>query len=96
MSVQTQEARIILAIEAIQSSKKITLRTATKLYNMPRSTLSDRMNGHSTIHERRPANHNLTKTEEEVIVRYILDLDARGFAPRIAGVEDIANLILIS
>ncbi|KFY28655.1 hypothetical protein V491_00357, partial [Pseudogymnoascus sp. VKM F-3775] len=96
MSVQTQEARIILAIEAIQSSKKITLRTAAKLYNVPRSTLSDRMNGHSTIHERRPANHNLTKTEEEVIVRYILDLDTRGFAPRIAGVEDMANLILIS
>ncbi|KFY28671.1 hypothetical protein V491_00352 [Pseudogymnoascus sp. VKM F-3775] len=54
------------------------------------------MNGHSTIHERQPENHNLTKTEEEVIIRYILDLDARGFAPRIAGVEDMANLILTS
>lgn len=96
MSVQTQEARIVLAIEAIQSSQKISLRTAAKLYNVPRSTLSDRMNGHSTIRERRPANHKLTETEEEVIVRYILDLDARGFAPRMAGVEDMANLILTS
>jgi hypothetical protein len=31
-----------------------------------------------------------------VIVRYILDLDTRGFAPRLAGVEDIANYILES
>jgi hypothetical protein len=29
-----------------------------------------------------------------VIVQYILDLDSRGFAPRLAGVEDIANYLL--
>jgi Tc5 transposase DNA-binding domain len=38
----------------------------------------------------------LTKLEEEVIVQYILDMDERGFAPRLAGVEDIANYILES
>lgn len=31
-----------------------------------------------------------------MIVQYILDLDTRGFAPRLAGVEDIANHILDS
>ena len=38
----------------------------------------------------------LTELEEEVIIRNILDLDSRGFAPRLAGVEDIANYILES
>ena len=38
----------------------------------------------------------LTKLEEEVILRNILDLDSRGFAPRLASVEDMANLLLES
>jgi hypothetical protein len=38
----------------------------------------------------------LTKLKEEVIVRNILNIDSRGFAPRLAGVEDMANFILKS
>ena len=37
---------------------------------------------------------NLTAAEEEAIVQYILEWDARGFSPRRADVEDIANLLL--
>ncbi|KFZ19273.1 hypothetical protein V501_00735 [Pseudogymnoascus sp. VKM F-4519 (FW-2642)] len=94
MSVITKEAKIILAIEAIQTSKKLSRRKAAKLYNIPFSTLNDRMNGHIPLRERRPANIKLSKLEEEVIVRNILKLDSRGFAPRLAGVEDMANFIL--
>ena len=54
------------------------------------------MNGHTTLSERRPAVQLLTELEEEVLVRYILDIDTRGFAPRLAGVEDIVNYILES
>jgi hypothetical protein len=46
--------------------------------------------------ERRPANIKLSKLEEEVIIRNILDMDARGFTPWLAGVKDIANFILES
>ena len=35
-------------------------------------------------------------SEEEVLIRYILDMDERGFAPLLAGVEDMANYILES
>ena len=38
--------------------------------------------------------YNLTLAEEETIVRYILDLDSRGFLPLIASIEDIASLLL--
>jgi hypothetical protein len=31
-----------------------------------------------------------------MIVRYILDIDTRGFAPRPASIKDIANYILES
>ena len=46
--------------------------------------------------ERRPASHNLTKVEEEVIIRYILDLDLRGFPPLIGDVAAMADHILTS
>jgi hypothetical protein len=94
MASQTQEARIILAIEAIRTSKKLNRHAAAKLYNVPYSTLCTRMNSRSTLCERRPAVQLLTELEEGVIVRYILDMDTRGFAPRLASVEDIANYIL--
>ena len=45
MQIQTQEARIIMAIEAIQSSKSISRRKAIKIYNIPELTLRARMNG---------------------------------------------------
>ena len=34
---------------------------------------------------------NLTNTEEQVIVKHILKLVARGFPPRLTAVADIAN-----
>lgn len=96
MEIQTQEARIILAISAIQSSKKKSRRSAAKIYNVPESTLRDRMAGRPPRAEYRPKGHKLTELEEEVIVQKILDMDTRGFAPRLAGVEDMANFILKS
>ena len=34
---------------------------------------------------------NLTKLEEDVVVKHILDLDSRGFPPRLADVANMAN-----
>ena len=94
MPAQNSEARILLAIQSIQSTQKLSRRAAAKLYNIPESTLRARMNGAATLANRRPSNQLLTKIEEEVVVRYILDLDARGFPPRLEDVEDMANHIL--
>ncbi|ESZ90366.1 hypothetical protein SBOR_9248 [Sclerotinia borealis F-4128] len=94
MNNPSQEARIISAIETLSKSKKISRRSVANLYNIPESTLRTRINGSTPLQERRPANHKLTKLEEEVILRYILDMDARGFVPRVSGVEDMVNDIL--
>jgi hypothetical protein len=64
MSVQTQEVRIILAIEAIRISKKLSRRKAATIYEVPESTLRLRINGHTSIRNRRPAAQNLTELEE--------------------------------
>lgn len=68
-------------------------RAAAELYSAPESTLRDRMTGRPSRLQTRPNYHKVTKIEE-VIIRYILDMDTRGFAPRLAGVEDMANYIL--
>ena len=54
------------------------------------------MTGLTTRNETRPNRLKLSELEEGVIIRYILDLDSRGFAPRLASVKDIANYILES
>jgi hypothetical protein len=36
----------------------------------------------------------LIELEEETIIRYIFDRDSRGFSPRLANIEDIANYFL--
>jgi transcriptional regulator with XRE-family HTH domain len=96
MSVVLKESKIILAIKAIRTSKKLSRRKAAKIYGVPFSTLNDRINGRTCLRESRPSVTNFTILEEDIIVRNILDLDSRGFAPRLAGVEDTANYILES
>jgi hypothetical protein len=94
MLIQTQEARIILAIEAIRTTRKFSIRRAAAIYNVPISTLAFRMTGRTPKSESRNGRHKLTSSEEESLVRYILDLDERGFPPRIGSVEDMANSLL--
>ena len=52
------------------------------------------MNGRTLRDDSRHGWQKLTESEENAIVQYVLDLDERGFPPRIAGVEDMANLLL--
>jgi hypothetical protein len=68
MPIQTQEARIILAIEAIRSSKKINRSNTTKIYDILYSILTDRINSRTPIYKRRPEASKLTELEEEVII----------------------------
>ena len=96
MQSNNKEARILLAIETIQKNKKLSIRKAAKLYNLPYTTLNHRMNGFTPRVETRANCHNLTQLEEEVIIQYILDIDSRGFPPKLRMVEDMANHILES
>ena len=96
MEIHTNEARLILAIEAIRTSKSLNCWFVAKLYRVPETTLRDRMASRTPRNETRPNCLKLSKLEEEVIIRNILDLDSRGFAPRLASVEEMANMILES
>ncbi|APA10190.1 hypothetical protein SS1G_07383 [Sclerotinia sclerotiorum 1980 UF-70] len=94
MEIHSKEARIVLAIEAIELNKRLTIRKAANYYSVPRSTLFDRIQGRSNIAESRPKSHNLTELEEKMLIQYIIDMDDRGFAPKLNSVEDMANYML--
>ena len=79
MESQSKENRINLAVQAIQRDKKLSRQRAAQIYNVPESTLRDRINGKTPKAEVRPKAHRLTITKEEAIVKYVLDLDTRGF-----------------
>jgi hypothetical protein len=94
MPQNSKEARIILAMEAIRKDPQLSRRRAARIYEVPETSLRHRMNGRVAKASQRPATHTLTITEEDSIVRYIIDLDSRGFPPRIDSIEDMANLLL--
>ena len=57
-------------------------------------TLRDRRAGRPARHECQPNSKKLTQLEEEVVVKYIPDIDLRGFAPTYVAVRDMANSLL--
>jgi hypothetical protein len=89
-----QEGRIALAIEAFNQGYFTSIRAAARSYDVPRSTLQDRINKHPARRDLRPANCKLTETEESTLVQWILSMDERGLLPRSDTVRQIANLLL--
>ena len=88
------EGRITLAIAAYKSSQVSSLRAASRAFDVPLSTLSTPLRGVSSRRDTRPTTRELTSAEEEVLLQRILDLDSKGFPPRLSVVRETANIIL--
>ena len=85
---------ILLAISSIDAAQIPSARRATAIFNVPKATLRDRRARKPTRRNCKPNLKKLTKLEEEVIIRHILDLDTRGFAPTLGAVQDMADKLL--
>ena len=94
MPATLKEARVILALEAVQNDENLSLRAAARLYNIPYNTLRDRRAGRPARRDTLANSRKLTDLEEKAIVQYIIELVARAFPPRLCGVEDMANQLL--
>ena len=94
MPSTSNEARVILALEAIRNDEKLSLRAAAKVYSVPYTTLYHRRAGMPARRDTTPNSRQLTDSEEKAIVQYVLELVARSFPPRLHGVEDMANQLL--
>ena len=89
-----KEGKLLLAISALKKKEISNIREAARLYDVPRSTLQDRLRGKTYREETRPNSHKMTQNEEESLVQWILSLDQRGAAPRHAHIREMANILL--
>lgn len=88
------EADMLLAILAINQQQIRSVNRAAATFNVPETTLRDRRAGIAARRDCQPLSKKLTKLEEEVIIKHILDLDSRGFAPTLRAVRDMADKLL--
>lgn len=88
------EGRVSLALNAFKSGQITNLKRAAVAFGAPYTTLRRRVNGTLPRHDIRPKTCRLTVREEEVLVKRILDLDSRGFPPKVSHVREMANLLL--
>ena len=63
-----QETRIIQAIEAIHSEESLSICAASRIYDVPRSTLADRLHGLLTRQSSQIAARKLLSTKEEALL----------------------------
>jgi hypothetical protein len=89
-----EEGRVDLALQAYTLGQSKSLRRAAATFNVKHQRLSDRLPGITSRAQTQPNCQKLTATEEQTIIRYILDLDTRGFAPRLYQVADMADKLL--
>ncbi|OBS16229.1 hypothetical protein FPOA_13034 [Fusarium poae] len=94
MSDPNIETRILLALRALQNDPKLSLRRAAGIYQVRYWTLYRRQKGILSTRDSIPKSRKLSDLEEQIIVQFILDLDSRGFPPRLRCVEEMANRLL--
>ena len=90
----SKEASINLAIESIQKGEFQSVRAAAKALGLNFDTLRRRMAGQPSRADRAARDEKLTKTEQEVVIRQALDMDARGFALKLDDVAVMANILI--
>ena len=94
MSQSSNEARTLLALQALQNDPKLSTRRAAKIYEISEPRLRRRRNGIQSRRDFIPKSRKLSDLEEQIIVQFILDLDSRGFPSRLRFVEEMANSLL--
>jgi hypothetical protein len=89
-----QEGRILLAIQAINKQEILSIREAARRFEVPHTSLRNRLTRCKNRSETRANGHKLDEIEEQSLSQWILSMDSRGAAPRPATVREMANLLL--
>ena len=71
----------------------MSIRRIIKTYDVPRTTLRNRIEDYTSKVEERNVQYNLISIKEETFVRHILDLNSREFSSQINDVRDMTNLL---
>ena len=88
------EGRVSLALQAYISHQLPSLRATADAYNVPFETLRERHLGVLPRAQTLANSRKLNNSEEEILIRKILQLSEEGFPPQRAIVEAMANTML--
>jgi hypothetical protein len=94
MSQSSNEAGILLDLQAIQNNPKLSLRRAAGIYQVPFSTLQRRQDGIQSRRNYISKSRTLSDLDKYIIVQFVLDLDSRGSPSRLCFVEELAKSLL--
>ena len=86
-----KESRMILALEVLKKDPQLSVRKAATLYEIPESSLRDRRTRMRPRCEAPTNSRKLTDLEEKVLLERVLDLDTRGFQPRLSDVREMVD-----
>jgi len=89
-----REAGISAAINDYHAGIYRSQRAAAKAYGIPPSTLRDRINGATNSAISHQYQQRLIPQQEDFLVQWILEEEARGYPPSHARVREMANRIL--
>lgn len=84
------EEKIQRAIIALQSEEFTSIRSAAEHFEVPRSTLTDRMAGRKTHNEAHEIEQALSNAEENTLVQWITRLTATGFPATPSLIKEMA------
>lgn len=88
------EERVLLAVRTYQQGQFQSTRKAATAYDVPQSTVSDRLRGVIPRRETQRNSLKLTAMEETALTQWILSMDERGMPPTVAYTRRMANLLL--
>jgi DDE superfamily endonuclease/Psq-like protein len=89
-----QEDQIQAAIEALSAGAVTSVRAASKMFHVPRSTLQGRIEGRLSAKARQQSRQRLTVQEEDSIVRAIYKLSQWGWPMSIHWLESFVTNLL--
>lgn len=92
--MSSKEGRIALAINAYNTGYFTGIREAARAYNVPNTTLQQRLRGSQPRVEIRPKTTKLSPTEELALEQWILSMDNRGLPVQYCHIRDMAILLL--
>ncbi|KAK7190388.1 hypothetical protein PSPO01_03363 [Paraphaeosphaeria sporulosa] len=94
IKMDARELSIQAAISDYHAGVYTSLRAVAKAYHIPRSTLQGRLSGASNSALSHQHQQRLTPAQEDFLVDWILDEDARACPPSHARAREMANRIL--
>jgi hypothetical protein len=70
-----QEGRILLTVLSLKKKEILNIYKAVCIYNIPYTTLQQRLKGHTFRAKLHINSHKMTQNEEESLIRWILSID---------------------